>query len=57
METLLTIDDVAQKLNLSKRTIYKYVYEGTLPAIKLGNKWQFREQDIEDFIASAKGNK
>jgi excisionase family DNA binding protein len=34
---LLTVDEVASRLRLSRGTVYRKVREGTLPALRLGN--------------------
>ena len=36
MDRLLTIDDLAEWLQVKPRTIYQWVHEGYIPVIKLG---------------------
>ncbi|WP_437999831.1 helix-turn-helix transcriptional regulator [Sorangium sp. So ce185] len=36
-EDILTIRDVADYLEVTERTFYRLVHEGTLPAFKVGN--------------------
>ncbi|MBU4443709.1 helix-turn-helix domain-containing protein, partial [bacterium] len=38
MEKLLTVQDVSKILQVTDRTVYKYVNSGELKAIKLGKK-------------------
>ncbi|AEF84432.1 conserved domain protein [Treponema primitia ZAS-2] len=54
MDTTLTITDVAEKLQLSLSTVYKFAEEGTLPALKVGKQWRFTEEDIKQYLQSCK---
>lgn len=52
---ILTLDEVAAYLKAGKRTVYRLVAEGKLPAFKLGGTWRFRRSDLESWIASRIG--
>jgi excisionase family DNA binding protein len=45
-----TINDVAEFLQMSPRTIYNFIRNGQLKGIKFGNKWRFTEEQIKDLI-------
>jgi len=51
---MLSINQVAERLGVSIRTVYKYVRDGRLKAVKLGplkqDTWRIREEDFEEFI-------
>jgi excisionase family DNA binding protein len=47
---ILTLDEVAAYLKAGKRTIYRLVASGELPAFKLGGTWRFSRSDIEKWI-------
>ena len=47
---MLTIKEAAEMLDLSTRTINRYIKEGKLKAFKVGNKWRFIPEDIQRFI-------
>ncbi|MBA7574672.1 hypothetical protein ES708_16484 [subsurface metagenome] len=47
---MLTIREVAEKLNLHYNTIYHYVRSGELKAIKFDKVYRIREQELEKFI-------
>lgn len=49
-ERLLTIAQVAERLQLTENTIRKYVRAGNLPALKAGRVWRVRESDLLEFI-------
>lgn len=54
METFLTIEDVAQSLNLSKMTIYRYINAGKLPAYKFGREFRISPKEFEAFLTQNK---
>jgi excisionase family DNA binding protein len=55
MEKLLTIDELAQFIRVSTRTIYRMLDDGELPfAIKLKGSWRFRENDVQVWLESHK---
>lgn len=51
-ERLLTVQDVAEYLQLKSFTIYRWIKDGKIPAIKIGGVWRFRPQDIREWIGS-----
>jgi excisionase family DNA binding protein len=50
---LLTIEETASFLRLSRSTAYAMCREGQLPAFKLGKEWRIRRTDLEEIV---KGN-
>lgn len=44
------INDVANKLNCTKRTIYNLIERGELRAVKVGSRWKFSQKEIEDYL-------
>ncbi len=55
-DDILTLDEVAAYLKAGKRTIYRLVADGKIPAFKLGSTWRFRKQDIDSWIAAQSKN-
>ena len=54
---LLTIDDVANYLNIKKRTIYKYVQENYIPHIKINKKViRFEIAKIDNWLDTLKNS-
>lgn len=51
---IMTVEQVAAYLQLSKMTIYKYIREGKLPAAKIGKSYRIRRSDVEAFLEGAK---
>lgn len=47
-EKLLTLSEVAERLNVAKPTVMRAVQKGTIKARKLGWQWFVNEKDIPD---------
>ena len=47
MEKLYTMNQIAEMLELSVRTIQNYLKEGKLTGKKIGSQWRFTEKDLE----------
>ena len=47
---LLTLQEVAKMLGLAERTIYVWSQKGKLPAFKLGTKWAFDLNEINEWL-------
>jgi excisionase family DNA binding protein len=54
MKKLLTLQQVAQRLQISETTLYKLARKGKIPAIKVGNQWRFKKEDIDKWLESQK---
>ncbi len=50
MKTVLTPDEVAKALGLSRRTVIGWLESGKIPGIKVGNRWRVKEEDLDKFI-------
>ena len=50
MEKLLTTEQVADLLQLSKFTVYRMSVDQVIPAFKIGKVWRTREADLEKWI-------
>ncbi len=51
---VLTVDEVAKLLKLSKITIYRLIKTGEIPAYKVGASWRINKEDLEAYIESKK---
>jgi excisionase family DNA binding protein len=49
-ETYYTLREVAEKLKVSRRTVYRWVQAKELPAYKLGGEFRVTERDLERFL-------
>lgn len=52
---VMTLQQVAEYLQLSEMTIYRMAREGRLPGIKIGRLWRFRRADIERWMEERTG--
>lgn len=50
MRNVLTPEQVAQVLGLSRRTVISWLQQGKLNGIKVGNRWRVKEEDLDKFI-------
>jgi PTS system nitrogen regulatory IIA component len=50
MHEIMTIDEVAEYLRVSERTVYDWAQKGELPGGKLGTTWRFKRNDIERWV-------
>ena len=51
---VLTIDELAADLKISKSTLYKLVREGKIPSQKIGKHWRFIKGAIDQWLAEKK---
>ena len=49
-EPLLTLEQVANYLNVHKFTVYRLL-DQRLPAFKVGNQWRFKQEMIEAWLS------
>jgi len=54
MEKLLTLQQIATRLQISETTLYKLARNGKIPAIKVGNQWRFKLDDVDKWLESQK---
>jgi excisionase family DNA binding protein len=49
-DSVLTIDDLARYLKVSKSTLYKLCQDGQVPGRKIGRHWRFSKVVIDDWL-------
>jgi len=47
---VLTIEELADYLKVSKSTLYKLAQEGRVPGQKVGRHWRFRRETIDRWL-------
>lgn len=47
---ILTIEEVADYLRVSERTVYDWAQKGQIPGGKLGTAWRFKRSEIEQWV-------
>ena len=53
---VMTIDDLARYLQLSKSSLYKLAQEGKVPGQKVGRHWRFKRDTIDRWLDHGKGS-
>ncbi len=49
-QEILTVEQAAEYLQVHKMTLYRYIREGLLPAVRLGKMYRLFRRDIEAFL-------
>ena len=49
---LMTIEEVAAYLKVSKETVYKMAQQKKIPASKVGSQWRFKLETVEEWLES-----
>lgn len=52
---LYTLKEVCDVVQLSRRTIYNYLKDGSLKAVKVGSQWRVTEEELKAFISRRAG--
>jgi len=52
---VLTTQEAARLLKTTRRTIYRWIEAGVLPAAKFGGRWRIRRRDLEAFFENRQG--
>jgi len=51
MSRILTVEQVAEKLQVKPLTVREYLRKGMIPGRKLGRSWRVVESDLEWFLS------
>jgi excisionase family DNA binding protein len=51
-EALMTINDLAGYLKVTRRTIYGWLKYKKIPAVKLVGQWRFKKDKIDEWLES-----
>ena len=49
-QEIMTIEEVAQYLRVKKRTVYEWLKNGKIPAIKAVGQWRFKKSKIDAWL-------
>lgn len=56
LRDVLTVYELAEYLGLHPKTVYSYIAEGRIRAIRCGRSYRIRHEWVEDYIRSASPN-
>lgn len=48
-----TLNEVADILHITRRTLYNYIKEGTLNASKVGGRWRVTEEELRKLLGTS----
>ena len=51
---MITVADVAKKLNVTPKTVQRWITEKRLPAYQFGREYRIKEEDFATFVESSK---
>lgn len=52
LDAVLTLDELAHYLKISRSTLYKLARAGKIPARKVGRSWRFQKSLIDQWLKS-----
>ena len=55
MAQLMNVEELAEYVRLNKRTIYRLLKKGNIPAVKVGHKWRFNKEAIDKWLQPETG--
>jgi len=47
LKEIMTIQDVAEYLDLNEQTVYRMVQQRKIPAVKIGGQWKVKRSHID----------
>ena len=50
MTELMTVEEVADYLRVTEKTIYRLLKQGKIPAVKVGRQWRFEKARIDEWL-------
>ncbi len=50
MDKWLTLEQIAEYLQMSTSSIYKLAQAGKIPAYKVGRQWRFKKEEIDKWV-------
>lgn len=53
---LYTLEEVSKIVMVTRRTLYKYINDGKLDAVKIGREWRVSEDNLNDFLEAGTEN-
>lgn len=56
MNKLMTVQQVADYLQMSTDKVYDMAQEGEIPALKIRQQWRFNTEDIDAWLKSCSVN-
>lgn len=55
-DRIYTLDEIAEMLHITRRTLYTYIKEGKLQGVKIGKYWRVSETNLQAFLEKGTAN-
>lgn len=55
-DDIMTMDELAEYLKLSKSTLYKLATDKRLPGQKIGKRWRFHKEAVDAWVKQGPGS-
>jgi excisionase family DNA binding protein len=49
-EPMMTVEQLAEVLQVSTKTIYRLLKRGEIPALRIGHHWRFDRKDVSRWL-------
>jgi len=49
-DEIMTMDELAEYLKISKSTLYKLAQDDKLPGTKIGKRWRFHKDAVDEWV-------
>lgn len=53
---LYTPEEAAARLKLARRTVYRWIRQGKIKGVKLGNHWRVTEEEMNRLLTQGTGS-
>ncbi|MBA7484518.1 Regulator of RpoS [subsurface metagenome] len=50
MAELMTLEEVSQYLRVTRKTVYRLLRRGSIPAARVGHQWRFNKASIDEWL-------
>ena len=51
---MISVAEIASRLNVTPKTVQRWITEKRLPAYQFGREYRIKEEDVEKFVESSK---
>jgi excisionase family DNA binding protein len=46
----LSVDEIGEYLGVKRDTVYNWINERKMPAMKIGRLWKFKKEEVDDWV-------
>ena len=50
IEKVYTLEELTELLHITRRSLYNYIKDGKLKAVKIGREWRVTEETLDEFL-------